>query len=240
MDADDRRTPLRRKLMRATPIALASWLLPSAAVLITYQVSSSLGQVPSCIPFFEGCTSISGAARRDPSIHIFRAMMLPTATIIAAYWLMVRAWLGHLGETGRSRDWITALGLVGALFMVLYIVFLGTDGRVYELMRRYGVTVYFAFTALAQLVLAARLQGLPASVKATVGVGLIRAKVGFCAVMLGLGLVNIPAANFFPDLPLDNVIAWNFALLMHGYFGLTAIAWRRAAYRLAAVFPPRA
>lgn len=218
--------------MRTVPIALVSWLVPSAAVLITYWISASLGEVPTCIPFLEGCTSISGSARRDPSIHVFRAMMLPTATVIGAYWLLVRSWLRHLGDPGRSRDWIMALGLVGALFMVLYIVFLGTDGRAYELMRRYGVTVYFAFTALAQLVLATRLYRLPAATKLQVGPGIIGTKVGFGAAMLALGLLNIPAANFLPDLPLDNVIAWNFALLMHGYFGLTAIAWARAGFRV--------
>jgi hypothetical protein len=218
--------------MRAAPIALLSWLLPSAAVLIVYFVSSSLGQVPTCIPWLEGCTSISGAARRDPSIHIFRAMMLPTATVIAAYWLLVRAWLGHLGDAGRGRNWITALGLIGALFLVLYVVFLGTDGRAYELMRRYGVTIYFSFTALAQLALASRLYRLPAAAKARVGRGVIGTKIGFGTAMLLLGLANIPAANFFPELPLDNVIAWHFALLMHGYFGLTALAWRRAGYHV--------
>lgn len=218
--------------MRVAPIALASWLLPTVAVLVAYAVSASRGQVPTCFPFLEGCTSISGAARQDPSIHIFRAMMLPTATLMAAYWLLVRAWLGHLGDTGRARNWITALGLVGALFMVLYVVFLGTDGRAYELMRRYGVTVYFAFTALAQLLLAARLNRLPDGVQAGVGRGVIRAKTGFGVIMLLLGLANIPLANYFPQLQAHNSIAWNFALLMHGYFGLTAIAWHRAGYRV--------
>ncbi|HRP86031.1 MAG TPA: hypothetical protein PLS34_00745 [Gammaproteobacteria bacterium] len=219
--------------MRAAPIALGCWLLPTAAVLITYTVSASQGQVPTCFPFLEGCTSISGAARRDPSIHIFRAMMLPTATLIGGYWLLVRAWLGHLGETGRARDWITVLGLVGALFMVLYVVFLGTDGRAYELMRRYGVTVYFSFTALAQLVLAARLNRLPGEGQVRVGHGVIHAKKAFGATMLLLGLANIPLANYFPELQIDNSIAWNFALLMHGYFGLTAIAWHRAGFHVA-------
>jgi hypothetical protein len=225
-------------MMRATTIALIAWLVPSAAVLLTYAVSSAQGQVPSCIPFFEGCTSISGAARRDPSIHLFRALMLPTAAVIAAYWLLVRAWLAHLGETGRGRDWIAGLGLIGALFLVLYVVFLGTDGKAYELMRRYGVTVYFSFTALAQLVLASRLQRFPAEARRVVGSGPLRAKVAFVAVMLVLGLLNIPAANFFPELPVDNIIAWNFALLMHGYFGLTALAWRRIDYRLLPRFSP--
>lgn len=220
--------------MRAAPVALGCWLLPTAAVLITYALSASQGQVPTCFPFLEGCTSISGAARQDPSIHIFRAMMLPTATLIGGYWLLVRAWLGHLGETGRARDWVTTLGLIGALFMVLYVVFLGTDGRAYELMRRYGVTVYFSFTALAQLVLAARLNRLTALQQGRVGHGVIRAKTVFGAAMLLLGLANIPLANYFPELQIDNSIAWNFALLMHGYFGLSAIAWRHADYRIVA------
>jgi len=219
-------------LMRAAPIALAAWLLPTLAVVIVYLVSSSRGQVPTCFPFLEGCTSISGAARRDPSIHIFRAIMLPMATIMAAYWLLARDWLAGLGDTGRARDAMAILGLIGALFMILYIVFLGTDGRVYDLLRRYGVTVYFAFTALAQLLLTARLQRLPAAARARVGPRLIQAKIVFGVLMLSLGLANIPAANFFPELPIDNAIAWNFALLMKGYFGLTALSWRSIDYRI--------
>ena len=222
--------------MPAALFALVCWLLPTAAVLITYTVSSSLGQVPDCFPFLEGCTSISGAARRDPSIHIFRAMVLPTATVIALYWLLVRTWLGHLGDRGRGRNWIAALGVIGAVFLVLYVVFLGTDGRVYDFLRRYGITVYFGFNALAQLMLAARLQKLPPQVRLEVGNPVIRLKAAFGIIMLLLGVANIPAANFYPQLPLDNVIAWNFGLLMHGYFGLTAIAWRRAGYRVTVSF----
>lgn len=224
--------------MRAGWIALLCWMLPTLAVGITYAISAGTGQVPTCFPFLEGCTSISGAARRDPSIHLFRAVMLPTASVMVAYWILVRHWLGQLGEHGRSRDWITGLGIVGALFLILYVVFLGTDGRAYELMRRYGVTVYFAFTALAQLLLSARLRRLPVAAQRGIGSGLVKAKVGFGAAMLLLGLVNIPAKNFFPEWPVDNMAAWNFALLMHGYFGLTALAWRRTAYRISAVLPP--
>jgi hypothetical protein len=224
--------------MRAGWIALLCWVLPTLAVGITYAISAGTGQVPTCFPFLEGCTSISGAARRDPSIHLFRAVMLPTASVMVAYWILVRHWLGQLGEHGRSRDWIAGLGIVGALFLILYVVFLGTDGRAYELMRRYGVTVYFAFTALAQLLLSARLRRLPAAAQRGIGSGLVKAKVGFGAAMLLLGLVNVPAKNFFPEWPVDNMAAWNFALLMHGYFGLTALAWRRTAYRISAVLPP--
>lgn len=224
--------------MPAAWLALLCWILPTLAVVLTYAISAGTGQVPTCFPFIEGCTSMSGAARRDPSIHLFRALMLPTATLIAAYWILVHHWLGQLRDRGSARRWIAGLGFIGALFLVLYVVFLGTEGEAYELMRRYGVNVYFSFTALGQLLLAYRLQRLPAEVQAGIGPGVVRAKVGFCAAMLLFGLVNVPAKNFFPDWPVDNAVAWNFALLMSGYFGLTAIAWRRAGYRITAGFAP--
>jgi hypothetical protein len=224
--------------MRASWIPLLCWVVPTLAVAITYAISAGTGQVPTCFPFLEGCTSISGAARRDPSIHLFRALMLPMASVMAAYWILARAWLAQLGDQGGSRNWIAGLGIVAALFLILYVVFLGTDGQAYELMRRYGVTVYFAFTALAQLLLSARLRRLPAAAQARIGVGVVRTKVAFGAAMLMLGLVNVPAKNFFPELPVDNMAAWNFALLMHGYFGLTALAWHRTGYRISAGLPP--
>ena len=43
--------------------ALLGWLVPTLAVVITYTISAATGQVPTCFPFFEGCTSISSAAR---------------------------------------------------------------------------------------------------------------------------------------------------------------------------------
>lgn len=218
--------------MPAWPLALACWLLPTLVVIICYVISISLDQVPRCVPFFEGCTSISAASRQIPSLYLFRSVMLPMTGLLAAYWLIARSWLGFLGVRGPKRAWMTALGIIGAVFLVLYAVFLGTDGPAYDLMRRYGVIVYFAFTALAQILLSDQLQRLPAGVP-ELGRYLVSVKVGFGAAMLVIGLVNIPAANFFDADPLENVVEWNFALLMHGYFGLTALAWRRGGLRIA-------
>ncbi len=222
--------------MPAAPIALACCILPFAVVIACYLLSISLGQVEVCFPFFDGCLSISAAARQDPAIHLFRAVMLPSSTLIAGYWLLVRAWLGQLGERGRGPDWIAALGVIGALFLVLYAVFLGTDGTAYDLMRRYGVTVYFSFTALAQLVLVSRLHRLPQSARVRLGRGVVGWKIACGAAMLGLGLVSIPAQHYFGAWKVENVVEWNFALVMQGYFAFTALAWWRAGYRVTVSF----
>jgi hypothetical protein len=221
--------------MPAWLVALACWLLPSAVVIGCYVLSSGRGQVPACFPFLEGCTSISAAGRQVPAIYWFRGIMLPATTLLVAYWLVMRSWLGSLGVRGPVRPWITGLGVVGALFLVLYAVFLGTEGRAYELMRRYGVTVYFAFTALAQMLTAARLHRLAGPAREAAGPLAARLMLGFVAAMLVLGLVNIPAANFFEADRVENVVEWNFALLMHGWFGLSILPWRRAGLRISIV-----
>lgn len=223
--------------MPAWPLALACWLLPTGVVIACFALSVRLGLIDGCFPFTDGCTSISAACRKEPVIHLFRSVMLPSATLLAAQWLVVGAWLGRLGERGRARNWIVFLGVTGAVFAILYAVFLGTDGPAYNLMRRYGVTVYFGFTALAELVLAARLARLAARGPHAPGAGIARAMVAFGAVMLGLGLANVVFANFLDNDRAENVIEWYFALVMHGYFGVLALAWRRAGLRLSLTGP---
>ncbi len=223
--------------MPAWPLALACWLLPTALVIGCFMLSVRLELIEGCFPFTDGCTSISRACRKEPVIHLFRSVMLPTATLLAVQWLVVGAWLSQLGERGRSRKWILFLGVVGALFAILYGVFLGTDGPAYNLMRRYGVTVYFGFTALAELVLSARLWRLPPGPRARLGPGLLAAMMAVAAGMLALGLANVWFANYLDLDAAENVIEWWFALLMHGYFGLLAVAWFRWGLTLEARSP---
>jgi hypothetical protein len=218
--------------MPASVLALAGWLLPTLLVIGCFVLSARLGLVESCFPFIDGCTSISAACRKEPVIHLFRAVMLPTTTVLGACWLVTGSWLGSLGDRGRARAWIVFLGVTGAVFLVLYAVFLGTDGAAYKLMRRYGVTIYFGFTALAQLVLSARLWQLPEPVRSTLGPGLPHAMVALAGSMLALGLGNVVFSNFLDIDRAENVIEWFFALVMHGYFGLMALAWSRAGLRL--------
>ena len=215
--------------MPAWPLALVCWLFPTLVVIACFLLSVRLGLIAGCFPFTDGCTSISAACRKEPVIHLYRAVMLPSATLLAAQWLAVGAWLGQLGERGRPRAWIVFLGVTGAVFAILYAVFLGTDGPAYNLMRRYGVTVYFGFTALAQLVLSARLRRAGPQATSPVISG---AMVGIGAAMLLLGLANVAFSNFLDNDRAENVIEWYFALVMHGYFGMVDLDWHRAGLRL--------
>lgn len=145
-------------MKRPAAIAFLSGLLPVTAVLVAYLLnvfaSTELELRFICMPFVDGCVSISRAARSGPGLHLFRALMLPCAVLILLSWDFVRAWLLELEACTKKRAWtIFGLGAVGAIFLVVYVTWLGTDGELYKWLRRYGVTFYFGGTALAQLLL---------------------------------------------------------------------------------------
>ena len=53
-----------------------------------------------------------------------------------------------------SSSWTVWLGICGAIALVFYVLYLGSEGVVYSWLRRYGVVFFFGFTALAQLLTA--------------------------------------------------------------------------------------
>ncbi|CAE7932381.1 unnamed protein product [Symbiodinium necroappetens] len=73
------------------------------------------------------------------------------------YWILCYRWLNLIITPARVDQVILTLGLVGALFLVLYVTFLGSDGDTYRTLRRYGTVVFFGFTFLAQLLFAKRI-----------------------------------------------------------------------------------
>lgn len=205
-------------------LALACGLTPLVVVHLCYFIAASEERVPWCLPYLEGCTSISRAARYGLANVLFKAFMLPTAALTALVWVLAHLRLRDLATASPKRlAAVRIVGLIGALFLVLYASFLGVEGEVYQLLRRYGVTVYFSFTVMAQLMVASQLPtGAPRS-----------ALVGLCALLLLLGLASIPLQHLTPDRDAAlNAVEWCFALLMTIGFLLIAWDWQHAGFRL--------
>ncbi|WP_420464516.1 hypothetical protein [Panacagrimonas sp.] len=205
-------------------LALAIGLLPIAIVHLCYAISVNAGHVPLCLPYLEGCTSISRAARHGMANHVFKAAMLPIAGLMLVYWSVAAQWLR--AQTASRRKRIAAmqtLGVIGALFLMLYATFLGVDGDLYRWLRRYGVTVYFSFTVLAQMLLASVLDR-----------GLLRKTlIALCAAMLLMGLASIPLQHLLADKDVVlNALEWAYALLMSLAFAAVGMAWMRRRVRL--------
>ena len=215
--------------VRVEAVAWLAAILPFVAANVAYLVSASAELVPWCFPYFEGCTSVSRAARSGIANPIFRGIMLPYAVILVLYWWLSAEWLrGFAPARARLRHTMLAAGVLAAVFLVLYATFLGVEGEIYQWMRRYGITVHFSCTVLAQFLLTRAVAGderLPRWLR--------RAQLALCAAMLLLGLASIPLQYFALDrVAALNAVEWSYSLLMLAFFPLTGEAWRRTGLRL--------
>ncbi|MBL8224586.1 MAG: hypothetical protein JNM50_04585 [Chromatiales bacterium] len=222
---------------RLDPAALAftCLLLPVVTVHACYAIAVGQGHLPLCVTYLQGCTSISATGRYGAAYFLFKGGILPTTTLLAAFWWLAGTWLRALGDTAATRQrWMLGLGLTGAAFLAIYAVALGHKGEVYNLMRRFGVTVYFGTSYLAALLLVDR-----AWHCAEVPLRLRRALLAVVTVLLVLGLGSIPVSNFVADKdPIENAIEWVFTLLLFGFYGLAGLAFRATGFRLVAGLQP--
>jgi hypothetical protein len=217
--------------MQPTHTAWLVFLIPLLTVHTCWLWSSLAGAIDWCLPYWSGCASISRAARSSDALFLFRAAMLINACLLAIYWLQASSFL-KLQAKQQPIAWMQVTGITGAVFLVLYVDFLGTQGEIYQLLRRYGVTFYFALTLLAQLLFLRPLLLLAQEQPAAAP--WIKAKTWLCGWILGLGLASIAGNALLEDPAKDrweNIMEWHFALAMNAYFGLSAVLWQRLGYR---------
>ncbi|MGS1078882.1 hypothetical protein [Pseudoxanthomonas beigongshangi] len=212
------------------PLPLTAALLLLAATHLALWLSIQAGHVPACVPYWEGCTSISRAARHGLGNHLFRLLVIPCAVLHGATWWLAGRWLRN-DDGNAATYWMLALGLFSASALAIYATFLGTDGEVYGFLRRYGVTVYFGFGFLAQLLLMRRarvLRRMPPVL--LTGMALV------CVVMLGLGVGNVIAGALVAEDSLrdriENALEWQLGLLLVGWHLLLARGWWRERFGL--------
>lgn len=219
----------RAQVWSLAPVAWATALWPVVIIHLAYVNSAGGGHLPWCWPYWDGCTSISAAARSGNSIYLFRATMMPWAGLLAVYWWLASQWCRQRAPQARlRRAWVLTCGWGGTLFYLLYATFLGEDDEVPRMLRRYGINLYFALTVLAQMWL----------ISVAVGSGVLsqgqrRGFLGLFAALIVLGLASLPLQFIVEDRrAVLNALEWWYALLMVGTYALMGRVWQRQGWRL--------
>ncbi len=203
-------------------LALALALLPAIAAHAAYALSIRDGLAPACLPYWEGCTSISRAARHGDGNLLFKWMVLPCAPGFAALWWEARRWLAQRG--GDPGVTLPALGLLASLSLAAYVLFLGVEGDVSRWLRRYGALIYFATTILAQLWFVRGQWSRGARDSAT------RTLFALSVLMLVFGLASTAVSAMMEERELkdriENAIEWTLGGLFTLWFAALAWLWR--------------
>lgn len=211
-------------------LPLLASIVPLVAVHLAYWLGIESGRLPSCIPYLDGCTSISSTGRHPPGSLLFKGVHLPFAALLAVVWYLTANWLhalaGAANPAGIRR--IMAFGLIGAGSLIIYTTYLGTTGPVYEFMRRFGIYFYFIGTVFAQLGGAIVLRRLAGQRQDPALARLAGWMLVLCAIPFALGVLNfvLKAVLSEPDMT-ENRIEWIVAVAMQAWFLLLYFAWRR-------------
>lgn len=221
--------------MQPATLALIITLLPLITSNLVFMLSAYEGFLPWCMPYIDGCTTISKAARSGDSIFIFRAAMMAHAVLLIWFWVYARQWLdrlcGHKTGIARIMMW---LGITGALSLMLYVDFLGTSGEMNRFMRRYGILVYFMFTPIAQvLLLRQHFTLLPSLPQGTIKPLILQLQLVVVMLMLVIGIVSgMMEISHYKTYQSENIVEWNIALLMQLYFLGMVFLWKGYRYCL--------
>jgi len=223
--------------MRSATVAMLAGLLPVVAANFAFWLNVNTGVnagLEGCIPYWEGCYSVSRAVRSGEGLIVFKVLAVPSTVMMAWCWIRVSAFFGKQQISDRQYiKWAVRLGIAGAIFFGIYALWLGTEGEIYRWMRRYGVVFYFGFTGLAHLLLASSLWGY----RKTLMHGVLYRRISsyFLLVImvwvLGVGsafkrkLVNDPE---FLD-RLENALEWNFALTLSLAYIALAVVFKATA-----------
>jgi len=208
-------------MIRVLPLIVG--IVPYAGVTAAYWLNVDAGLLPSCMPILDGCTSISSTGRYLPGSLPFRAVMLPQAPLLVCLWWIGAEWTKQEAPAFRHATAILACGIVGAVALILYVSFLGSQQPFYEFMRRFGIYLYFLGTALSQILLTIAMPGsrLRTAMLWVIGIPFV------------LGILNLiqKAVLIDPD-NIENQIEWIAASLMQVWFVLLYFAWRRSGIRV--------
>ena len=133
------------------PLPLLAAALPALAVLLALVLHIDARE-SFCNPFVDDCISISRMAKRGLANQLFRMLVLPGAVLQVLTWLAAARALRETGQVRREAHVLAALGAGAGTMLLVYASFLGSDGMVYEWLRRWGTLTYFGGTYMAMLV----------------------------------------------------------------------------------------
>ncbi|WP_018981867.1 hypothetical protein [Salinimonas chungwhensis] len=212
-------------------IAQLCVFLPLVTVHITLTIGIAMGNLTACNPYWSDCHSISATGRQYPEFFIFKALLIPTAVFMSAYWLLLHHWLRQMSVAQGKSMMVSGMGIIASLALVLYTVTLGAEGEPYALARRIGVIFYFALTAFAHLMLLRSLDYLD-----TQKLHIVAAQNRLTMIALVLiitAIVSAALGYFFEEFwtRWENAYEWWFSLLMISMFYQVGLMWRQTRYK---------
>ena len=207
-------------------LSMVCFLLPILTVIISYLLSIKFNLVPSCIPNFDGCTSISRVGRYEPVKYFFKPLMYLYCVFLLFFWFYFFEILKKNNIGSKLTYWLALLSIV---FLTLYITFLG-ESKSYSFFKRIGIYIYILFIVLSQYLESKLLIKNLNKIEHLFDRQFLRAKFYLSSFLIVSGSILLPILLIKIDnLPgIKNIISWNYFLLVQIYFFLVFLSIKKS------------
>ncbi len=208
--------------MTIKKISLYIFLIPTITVILSYLLSLNLNLVPSCIPIFDGCTSISRTGRYYPVNVFFKFFMFISGTLIILYWYLN---LQNFKIKNKLSliNYAYVIGLISIFFLFLYLIFLG-ESNYYRFFRKVGIFIYILFSIIAELILSIIYYK---KIKYfNINFTKIKLILSISLVILGIALFPFMIIKLENVSEIRNIISWNYFFLIQINYLVTFLVWK--------------
>ena len=209
-------------------ISLACFFLPVFTVIISYLISIKLNLVATCIPNFEGCTSISRVGRYEPVKFFFKPMMYFYALSIFFFW---NIFLQEIKIIRIKSKYLIILTFITVIFLCLYITFLG-ESKVYSFFKRIGIYFYILSIVILQFSSNKMLIKNKKKLSKFFNYKIVNFNFYLSSFLVISGLILLPILiikiDTFPQI--KNIISWNYFLLIQLFFLLFFFSLKKSIY----------
>ena len=209
-------------------ISLACFFLPVFTVIISYLISIKLNLVATCIPNFEGCTSISRVGRYEPVKYFFKPMMYFYALSIFFFW---NIFLQEIKIIRIKSKYLIILTFITVIFLCLYITFLG-ESKVYSFFKRIGIYFYILSIVMLQFSSNKMLIKNKNKLSKFFNYKIVKFNYYLSSFLVISGLILLPILiikiDTFPQI--KNIISWNYFLLIQLFFLLFFFSLKKLNY----------
>ena len=180
------------------------FLVPVLTVVISYFFSSLGGYVEWCLPLLDGCTSISKVGRYGVSFYLYKIFIIPSVILMIIFWYQINMYI-------HKSNLLLFLSITSCIFLVIYLFALGFEGNIYRFMREIGIFVFFILTPVCQTYLVFSISNNKLKSKFS-----LKTLLSMYLLFVAGYLLILP----FNNSNYENVIEWNFALLIFLFFPL--------------------
>jgi hypothetical protein len=142
-------------------LSILACCLPLLSIAISYGLTVEGGYKPWCIPWLDGCTTITATGVFYPAAYVMRAGLISTAMFCFVWWYCASIWL-QSSKANPLKGWMYSLivsSMFGSLMLIVSIAVLGEHmeprSRHQWLWRLHTITagLFFLLTSVCQIIM---------------------------------------------------------------------------------------